>query len=78
MYKNATGTNKDIIKSIEWLKKGVEEELSSAIYEMSRRLYTGDEIGQNIEEAKKLMQVAADAGDEKALEAIESNFKDME
>ena len=78
MYKNATGTNKDIIKSIEWLKKGVEEELSSAIYEMSRRLYTGDEISQNIEEAKKLMQVAADAGDEKALEAIESNFKDME
>jgi len=74
-YMQGFGTATNQAAAIEWLEKAVEENYYLAQFELALLLYKGEGVSKDISQAKKLMQLSADQGFQKAIDIIENNYE---
>lgn len=73
MYKNGLGTEKDIVKAIDYFKRSAEMNNKNGLYEYGKALLLGEHISQDKDKAVKLLEKAIKLGsvNEKRFLALE-------
>ena len=71
MYRDGDGLDINLEKSVYWLKQAADQAFPDAQIDLAIALYQGSGIEQNTQEALRLLQLAEEAGLEKAAKVRE-------